>query len=458
MSEQTKGKILILDDDEDILVTTRILLKKHFQVIKTLSKPGLLLNHLEEERYDVVLLDMNFSAGSTSGKEGLDCLRKIMKINPEISVILMTAYGDISLAVEGIREGAIDFIVKPWENEKFLATIMAALQLCHKKREIRQLKTSQAVLLSDLGQGFTEIIGRSKGMKELLGMIHRIAPTDVNVLLLGENGTGKEVIARAIHRTSSRSSKLFIRVDLGSIPESLFESELFGHVKGAFTDAREDRVGRFEVASGGTLFLDEIGNLSPQLQAKLLTVVQSQEIYRVGSNKPIPIDIRLISATNMPLYEMVDEKKFREDLLYRINTVELKIPSLRDRLKDIPLLVDHFIHMYGQKYKKKNFRADPAALKKLTNYDWPGNIRELEHVVERAVILGDNSVLRPADFVLSEARSKKHALQTINLADLEKKTIGLALSKHNGNLSKAAFELGLGRTTLYRKMKKYGIS
>jgi len=433
-------------------------LKKHFQVIKTLSKPGLLLNHLEEERYDVVLLDMNFSAGSTSGKEGLDCLRKIMKISSEISVILMTAYGDISLAVEGIREGAIDFIVKPWENEKFLATIMAALQLCHKKREIRQLKTSQAVLLSDLGQGFTEIIGRSKGMKELLGMIHRIAPTDVNVLLLGENGTGKEVMARAIHSASSRSNKLFIRVDLGSIPESLFESELFGHVKGAFTDAREDRVGRFEVASGGTLFLDEIGNLSPQLQAKLLTVVQSQEIYRVGSNKPIPIDIRLISATNMPLYEMVDEKKFREDLLYRINTVELKIPSLRDRLKDIPLLVDHFIHMYGQKYKKKNFRTDPAALKKLTNYNWPGNIRELEHVVERAVILGDDSVLRPADFVLSEARSRKHALQIINLADLEKKTIGLALSKHNGNLSKAAFELGLGRTTLYRKMKKYGIS
>jgi len=457
MGEQNKGKILILDDDEDILVTTRILLKRYFPVIRTLSEPGQLMKVLEEESFDVVLLDMNFSAGSTTGKEGLDCLRKIMKVRPDISVVLMTAYADINLAVEGIRQGAIDFMVKPWENEKFLATIMTAFQLCRKKKEINHLKTSQKVLISDLEQSFSEIIGASKRMKELLGMISKIAPTDVNVLILGENGTGKEILARAIHKASLRRNELFIRVDLGSIPETLFESELFGHVKGAFTDARDDRTGRFEVASGGTLFLDEIGNLSLPLQSKLLTAVQSREIYRVGSSKPIPIDIRLISATNMPLYDMVEEKKFREDLLYRINTVELKIPPLRERDKDIPLLVNHFIRLYGQKYQKKYLQPAPAALKKLMKYNWPGNIRELEHVVERAMILGEDKVLKPADFVLSESRSRKNTDQIINLPELEKNAIGLALDKHRGNLSKASMDLGLGRTTLYRKMKKYGI-
>lgn len=453
--EQPNGKILVLDDDEDILIALNILLKPWFSVIKTIREPDSLMKFLMHDDFDVVVLDMNFSPGSTSGHEGLACLQTILKAKPDMNVVLMTAYGDIDLAVKGIKEGALDFIVKPWENKKLLATVHAAYSLSQKKREIEQLQRKQKTLCSDLDQQFREIIGTSAGLSEVIALVNKIAKTEVNVLILGENGTGKELIARAIHRTSSRHHEVFIRVDLGSLPETLFESELFGHVKGAFTDARDDRPGRFEIASGGTLFLDEIGNLPMHLQAKLLTAVQSKEIYRVGSNKPIPVNIRLISATNLPLHNLVNEKRFREDLLYRLNTVELKIPPLRERNQDIPLLVEHFIEIYSKKYQKTNLKVTDAVMKRLMQYPWPGNIRELEHVVERAIIMSENSPFKPSDFLTSETTFNASKEQNLNLVEIEKNTILTALRKNQGNLSAAARELGLGRTTLYRKMKLY---
>ena len=452
------GKILVIDDDRDILLTTRVVLKKQFGLIKTEADPEMILQQLENELFDIILLDMNFSAGATSGKEGMKWLREIRKKDESAHVIMMTAYGDIDLAVKAMKEGAADFIVKPWDNQKLMATVINAFRLSQSKREIIELRRKQELLHQDLDQEFSEIIGRSDRMKVVFDTISKVAQTDANVLILGENGTGKELIARALHRESERAQEIFVSVDLGAIPETLFESELFGHVKGAFTDAGEDRSGRFEVASGGTLFLDEIGNLSLPLQSKLLSVVQNRVINRVGSSRETPINIRLICATNMPLYRMVQEKTFREDLLYRINTVEIKVPPLRERRSDIPLFTDHFTRLFARKYNKTGISLHQDVYQKLDTYSWPGNIRELQHVVERAIILNDKDILKPADFLIMHDTSRSTDLVGFRMEDVEKQTIQQVLEKYRYNISKAADELGMARTTLYRKMTKYGIS
>jgi DNA-binding NtrC family response regulator len=452
------GKILVIDDDRDILLTTRVVLKKQFGLIKTEADPEMILQQLENELFDIILLDMNFSAGATSGKEGMKWLREIRKKDESAHVIMMTAYGDIDLAVKAMKEGAADFIVKPWDNQKLMATVINAFRLSQSKREIIELRRKQELLHQDLDQEFSEIIGRSDRMKVVFDTISKVAQTDANVLILGENGTGKELIARALHRESERAQEIFVSVDLGAIPETLFESELFGHVKGAFTDAGEDRSGRFEVASGGTLFLDEIGNLSLPLQSKLLSVVQNRVINRVGSSRETPINIRLICATNMPLYRMVQEKTFREDLLYRINTVEIKVPPLRERRSDIPLFTDHFTQLFARKYNKTGISLHQDVYQKLDTYSWPGNIRELQHVVERAIILNDKDILKPADFLIMHDTSRSTDLVGFRMEDVEKQTIQQVLEKYRYNISKAADELGMARTTLYRKMTKYGIS
>lgn len=450
------GKILVIDDDTDILLSTKVVLKKEFSEIKTISNPEDVIPFLEKKLFDVILLDMNFTTGATSGKEGLDWLDRIIKIDPEATIVMMTAYGDINLAIDSMKIGAVDFIVKPWDNKKLLATIISAYNLSKSKQEISQLKNKQQTLVRDIDQSFTEIIGQSEKIKELIAIINKVAETDANILILGENGTGKEVVARAIHRQSNRADKLFINVDLGSIHENLFESELFGHIKGAFTDAKDDRAGRFEVANQGTLFLDEIGNLSLPLQSKLLTAIQNKKIIRVGSNKTIPVDIRLICATNMPLKEMTDRNEFRQDLFFRINTVEIYVPPLRDRLDDIPLISNHFLEIYRKKYKKTEMELSADAFKKLKKYNWPGNIRELQHIIERAVIMSNSNVLNASDFVLNTSESSSINKYNLNLEEVEKQTIESALKKHSFNVSAAAKELGLGRTTMYRKMTKYG--
>ena len=452
------GKILVIDDDRDILLTTRVVLKKQFGLIRTETDPEMIIQQLDNEIFDIILLDMNFSAGATSGKEGMKWLREIRKRDDSAHVIMMTAYGDIDLAVKAMKEGAIDFIVKPWDNQKLMATVINAFRLSQSKREISDLRRKQELLHQDLDQEFSEIIGNSDRMKQVFDTIAKVARTDANVLILGENGTGKELIARALHRESERAQEIFVSVDLGAIPETLFESELFGHVKGAFTDAKEDRSGRFEVASGGTLFLDEIGNLPLQLQSKLLSVVQNRVINRVGSSRETPINIRLVCATNMPLYKMVQEKTFREDLLYRINTVEIKVPPLRERRSDIPLLTDHFTRLYAKKYNKTGITLHPDVYQKLDTYSWPGNIRELQHVIERAIILSDRTALKPADFLVMQESGRKGISVGYRMEDVEKQTIQQALEKYHYNISKAAEELGMARTTLYRKMTKYGIS
>lgn len=452
-----QGNILVVDDNSDILLTTRVVLKKLYNKIITVKNPENIPAIMKEHSFDVILLDMNFSPGETSGKEGIKWLRLIRKFDPGANVIIITAYGDIDLAVKAMKEGALDFVVKPWDNTKLIATVGSASKLSRSQKKISDLMNQQHVLTSDIDRRFSGIVFSSEIMNGIQTTIEKVSKTDANVLLLGDNGTGKEVIAREIHRQSNRSDKIFINVDLGAITESLFESELFGHVKGAFTDAKENRPGRFEVASGGTLFLDEIGNLSLPLQARLLSVLQNREVMRLGSNKSIALDVRLICATNMPLYSMIEENKFRQDLLYRINTVEIKIPPLKQRMDDLPVLANHFLDIYAKKYLKEGLSLSKKALKKLTKYSWPGNIRELRHVLERAVIMCDGMVLRTDDFVLNIQEKERMDIGGLNLGEIEKKAINTALLKHQGNLTSAAKELGLGRTTLYRKIEKYGL-
>ncbi len=454
MTKQS-GNILILDDDEHILLTTKVVLKKHFNNVRVLSSPATLLNTLKQETFEVVLLDMNFSAGSTSGAEGLKLLKSILETSPDTYVILMTAYGDINLAVKAMKLGAMDFVVKPWDNDKLVATVRAACKFSQSKQEIKTLKQRENILIETINQPAQEIIGESPAIQKLFDTMAKVAPTEADVLILGENGTGKELIAREIHNQSKRRDKTFVHVDLGSISESLFESELFGHEKGAFTDAREQRTGRFELADGGTLFLDEIGNLSLPLQAKLLSALQNRKIIRVGSSTHINVDIRLICATNRSLKEMVYQNIFREDLLFRINTVEIIAPPLRDREKDVIILARYFLKKFCKKYNKHKLKLSPPASRKLARYHWPGNIRELMHLVERGVIMSDGETLQADDFLLNHQPETAASEGSLNLEDLEKSTIALALNKHNGNLSKTAKELGLGRTTLYRKMEKY---
>ena len=456
-----KAKLLIVDDEEDILLSLKVLLEPHFEKVQTESNPYQIPRHLRKEGYNLVLLDMNFKKGETSGEEGLKWLEKILELHPETSVVMFTAYADVKTAVNAVKIGAVDFIEKPWRNEKLLTTLISAYRLNASKKEVKQLEDKQEIFLSTADNKFTEIIGDSPAMQQVYQLIDKVAKTDANVLILGENGTGKELIARAIHRKSMRNQQVFVNVDLGAVSETLFESELFGHVKGAFTDAQKDRMGRFEVASKGTLFLDEIGNLNLPLQAKLLTALQNRQILRVGANKPIPIDIRLICATNMPLYEMVEENKFRQDLVYRINTVEIKLPPLRDRPTDIPALANHFLKMYCKKYQIKNLKLDRSTLDKLMNYNWPGNIRELRHAIERAVILCEGDTLNANDFMLASKQGSGKggamSFDQYNLEDIEKWAIRKVLTKHAGNISKAAEELGLTRPALYRRMSKYNL-
>ncbi|MFY0594587.1 sigma-54-dependent transcriptional regulator [Roseivirga sp.] len=452
------AKILVLDDDQGVLYTAKMILKQHFETVIIEKDPLKLDFLLNQHQYDVIVLDMNFSYGLTSGKEGIKLLRKILAKDPNAHVLMNTAYGEIDIAVEAMKEGAVDFLVKPWQKEKLLATVQSICKLSKTKKQVQDLKTSQKIVVKDQQREFDDIISVSDSMKPIFEAINKVAETDANVLILGENGTGKELIARAIHNRSPRVDENFIKVDLGAVSESLFESELFGHVKGAFTDAREDRPGRFEMAHEGTLFLDEIGNLSLAMQAKLLTALQFKQISRVGSNRAITLDTRLICATNMPLYDMIVENEFRQDLLYRINTVEIKLPPLRERLEDIEPLARHFLKMYGKKYRKEKMRLNDTTLSKLKKYSWPGNVRELQHAIERAVIMANSPLLAPEDFLLIERPTQNViASDNYNIEEMEKQAIQNAVRNAEGNLTKAAQTLGLGRSTLYRKMSKYGL-
>ncbi len=448
--------ILVVDDDLDVLHTARFILKSQFKTIEVESSPEQLRFLIANQSFDVILLDMNYTAGATSGKEGLSWLKEIKKVVPGQQVIMMTAYGDIKLAVEAMKYGASDFIIKPWENEKFTATVLAAFQHCQSKKEVQKLQEKQSGINQILNEVSSPIIGRSSPMQEVMKLINKVAVTDANVLIQGENGTGKEVIAQEIHRLSDRKSEPFLKVDLGSISDNLFESELFGHKKGAFTDAKEDKPGRLILAGEGTLFLDEIGNLSLSLQAKLLSVLQNRELTPVGGNKSEPIKARILAATNFDLYQMVSDGTFREDLLYRLNTVEIILPPLRERVEDIPLLVDHFLNQFNIKYRK-SIKVEEAIHSQLADYHWPGNIRELMHTLERAVILGEGSILKKEDLLLKPTSKRKTNTTSLNIIETEKELIEAAIIKHKGNISKAAKELGLGRTTIYRKMDKYGI-
>jgi DNA-binding NtrC family response regulator len=458
--DKIEATILIVDDDEDVLLAAKLFLKQHFSIVHTEKNPENITTLLKNENYDVILLDMNFSRDATSGKEGFHWLGKIIEIDPLAVVIFITGYGDIELAVQGIKEGATNFILKPWDNNKLLATISANLQVRQSKQELEDLRSRQKVLIAHQDQGYGTLIGNSAAMEKVMAAVDKVARTDANVLLLGENGTGKELIARAIHKSSHRKDEVFISVDLGAISETLFESELFGFKKGAFTDAKEDRAGRFEAANKGTIFLDEIGNLTFSLQSKLLSVIQNRKVVRIGTNKEIPVDVRLVCATNMPLYQMVHENKFRQDLLYRINTVEILIPPLRERTEDIPLLVDHFLEIYCKKYKLPMKRLSPLTLKRLEKHYWPGNIRELQHSVERAVIMSESNLLQPHDFFLSqteEADIDDLITPSTNLEETERMLIRKVIDKHGGNISKAAKELGLTRASLYRRIEKYDL-
>lgn len=460
MPENKHGKILIVDDNEDLLKAARMYLKRHFAQVDIEKNPEAIPALMGHEDYDVILLDMNFTKDVSSGSEGYYWLEKILGIDPSAVVVLITAYGDIQMAVKAIKGGATDFVLKPWENEKLLATLYSAMRLRESRDVIENLRIKNQEINQIQNDRYSEIIGHSQSMQKIFQTIDRVAKTDANVLILGENGTGKEVIARAIHRNSSRKHETFATVDLGSITETLFESELFGHRKGSFTDAKEDRAGRFELANNGTLFLDEIGNLSMPLQAKLLTVLQNRKVSRVGSNKDTPIDIRLICATNMPLYDMVKENRFRQDLLYRINTIEIEVPPLRDRFEDIPLLANHFLKHYAVKYEKTVNKISEGALTRMHKHPWPGNIRELQHAIERAVILSNGSVLQPEDFNFTPAGSKDDGqvnIEQFNLEEVEKILIRRVLKKYNGNITQAASELGLTRSSLYRRLEKYGL-
>ncbi|WP_448528113.1 sigma-54-dependent transcriptional regulator [Raineya sp.] len=452
-------RVLIVDDDEDILLAAKMFLKKHCKEVVIESNPKKIPFLLNQASYDVILLDMNFTEDTTSGKEGFFWLEKILEQNPKAVVVMITAYGDVEMAVKALKLGATDFVLKPWQNEKLLATVLSAAKLSNSYKQVESLQKTNQHLVETLSGG--EIIGESKAIQQVLAMIERVAKTDANVLILGENGTGKELIAKAIHRHSLRAKEAFVSVDMGAISENLFESELFGHKKGAFTDAKEDRTGRFELAQKGTLFLDEIGNLPLTHQAKLLAVLQNRQITPVGSNKVIPIDIRLICATNLNIHQAVAEGNFRQDLLYRINTVEIHLPPLRERAGDIPILARHFLQKYAKKYHRPTPRLSAEATAFLESYPFPGNVRELEHALERALIMSDSELLSPDDFFFLKttktAFSSPLTTSTLNLDDVEKDMIQKALDKYNGNISKAAKELGLTRASLYRRLEKYGL-
>ncbi len=453
----SKGNLLVIDDNKSILSALGILLQDDFEEVKTIASPAQLPALLETGRFDLVLLDMNFSPGVNTGNEGLYWLSRIREVRPDMEVVLFTAYGDVELAVKALKQGAADFILKPWDNNKLITTLRNVYQLQQSRKEIKQLKHKEQALKSEINREGHHFIATSPQMLEVLNLVHKVAQTDANVLITGEHGTGKELIARELHRTSKRAGEILVTVDMGAISETLFESELFGHKKGAFTDAREDRTGKIENASGGTLFLDEIGNLPLLLQAKLLTVLQGRTVTPVGSNKPVPVDIRLICATNQNLDEMVAEGQFREDLLYRINTIHIEIPPLRDRKDDIAAIASHFQKVYCSKYRKPCTSLSDGALKKLTAYHWPGNIRELQHTIEKAVILSDTAELAPGDFFFKSTQPENENIFDGTIEELEKKMIARGLQKNSRNLSAVADQLGITRQTLYNKIKKYNL-
>ncbi|GGX11574.1 sigma-54-dependent transcriptional regulator [Aquimarina muelleri] len=448
------GKVLVIDDNKSLLSALEILLQFEFEQVITISNPNQISSFQNLEDIDIILLDMNFSAGVNTGNEGLFWLREIKKKAPQTSVIMMTAYGAVDLAVEALKEGATDFILKPWNNEKLLATIKSAYSLRKSRKEVQELKQKESHLKQVINQDSNYIIGNSKALTSVLNLVRKVAKTDVNVLITGENGTGKELIARELHRMSTRKNEVFIGVDMGSISETLFESELFGHTKGAFTDAKEDRAGKFEAANNGSLFLDEIGNLSLQTQAKLLSAIQNRTVVRVGSNKQTSVNIRLICATNCNLNQMVSDGIFREDLLYRINTIHIEVPPLRERDADILVLADFYLKKYASKYAKPSLRINTTAEEKLMAYSWPGNVRELQHTIERAVILCEGNVLKPTDFLLSKNSVPSLDKSPETLDEMEQMMIQNALDKNNGNYSAAANQLGISRQTLYNKIKK----
>lgn len=452
----TDAKILVIDDNKSVLSALEILLQFEYKSVQTISNPNQISSFPNFTEIDIILLDMNFSAGVNTGNEGLYWLREIKKKAPHISVIMMTAYGAIDLAVEALKDGASDFILKPWNNERLLTTVKSAYQLRKTQKEVHQLKQKESNLKQVINQSKNYIIGNSKALNSVMNLVQKVAKTDVNVLVTGENGTGKELIARELHKSSIRNNEVFISVDMGSISENLFESELFGHVKGSFTDAKEDRVGKFEAANGGTLFLDEIGNLSLQTQAKLLSAIQNRVIVRVGSNKPIPVDIRLVCATNCNLDQMVADGLFREDLLYRINTIRVQVPPLREREGDILVLADFYLNKFISKYGKAGLRINQTAQEKLMTYQWPGNVRELLHTMERAVILSEGNVLKPTDFLLEVKSSMAMENGPNTLEEMELLMITNALNQNDGNYSAASEQLGISRQTLYNKLKKSG--
>jgi DNA-binding NtrC family response regulator len=452
-----KGNILIVDDNKSILSALEILLTPEFQTVTVLSDPNRIPSELRKKEYNLVILDMNFSAGINTGNEGIYWLNRIKESNPEISVVMLTAYGDVELTVKALKMGATDFFLKPWDNNKLLATLKSALQLNWSKKEVSQLKEKEMGLKTEINREQKLIIGSSPRLMQMLEVVRKVAKTDANILITGENGTGKELVAHEIHRLSERSREVLVSVDMGAIAETLFESELFGHVKGAFTDARENRPGKFEVANKGSLFLDEIGNLSFHLQVKLLAAIQNRQISRIGSNQTIPIDIRLICATNKKLENMVHEGLFREDLLYRINTIQIEVPPLRERGNDILVLTDFFLKKYSSKYGKPSLKINQQAQDKLLKYPWPGNIRELQHTIEKAVILSEGNVLKTEDFFMKPVSSGRTNETELNLEEMEKRLINLAIEKNNGNLSAAADQLGITRQTLYNKIKKSGL-
>lgn len=439
--------LLVVDDDGDVLTAASLLLREHFGRVLTSQDPADIETLMANERIDVFLIDMNFAIGRNSGDEGLKWLDRITTLDPDAVVVLMTAFGDLNTAVRAMREGAADFVLKPWQNDKLVATLSVAVKLRESRSTVRAL--------SETGPEPAMIAG-APAMQAVVKLLSRVAPTDVNVLIRGENGTGKELIAESLHRQSARADKALVAVDLGAVAETLFESELFGHTKGAFTDAVRDRAGRFQAAHGGTLFLDEIGNLPLTLQNKLLRALESREVIPLGTDQPVPIDVRLICATNRPLEDMVADGLFREDLLYRINTIEVTLPPLRERLEDLPALVEHFVRLSARKYRLAEKTLSDSGLKALRAHHWPGNIRELSHSVERALILGDSDNLGAEDFQLSKARSSD-SQATLDLELTERNTIKLALAQEDGNVLRAAEVLGITRAALYRRMKKHGL-
>lgn len=450
------GKILIIDDNEDVLFALNLLLKTHCGKVKAMRSPERIVHFMTDFRPDIVLLDMNFTRDTVSGEEGMECLQTILKLDPNAVVVMMTAYADTEKAVQAIKAGATDFVSKPWDNGKLLATLHAAMKLRRSQADAIRLKERVEALSAEREEACPELIGESDCMKRVADTVAQIGDTDVNVLLLGENGTGKDVLAHLLLAHSARSAEPFVRIDVGAVPETLFESELFGHEKGAFTDAHKDKKGRMELANGGTLFLDEVGNLSPAAQAKLLTAIEKKRIVRLGGTQEIPIDVRLVCATNADLHALVRDGAFRQDLFYRINTVEIHIPPLRERGNDIQLLADFFLGKYARKYHKPVKGIDREARAKLQAYPWPGNVRELQHAVERAIVLSHGETLCPDDFLLYPPVRATGVPPTLNLQQLERQAVERAMQLSGGNMNQAADLLGITRYALYRKLEKLG--